>query len=170
MKYLAYGLVLLLALVFQTAGVPGVVLFGVKPELVLLVVLLFAMILEPQQAAVLGFAGGLFQDLLVGRFITLSAASFTLVALAVALAFQRFYGENPLVRLVALVGGTAVGELLYLFGAASFGLSRTWTWGILLPIFTASLFNGVVGLLLFRPFVKLNKRVVYLDELLKRTG
>jgi hypothetical protein len=36
MKYVVYSVLLLLTLVLQTAGVPGLVFFGFKPELMLL--------------------------------------------------------------------------------------------------------------------------------------
>lgn len=170
MKYVAYCLALIVILVLQTAGAPGILFFGYKPELLLLVALLFAIILDVPTAAALGFLAGLMQDLLVGRFITLHATSFLVMAVAVGLLTKRFYRENFIVRFCALFLGTAGGQILYLLGAASFGFAKPWTlatgWGILIT----SIFNGLVGMLLFRPFVALNKRLLYLHELVKRTG
>ncbi|HHT43385.1 MAG TPA: rod shape-determining protein MreD [Firmicutes bacterium] len=170
MKYVVYSVLLLLTLVLQTAGVPGLVFFGFKPELMLLLSLIFAMILEPGAAAVFGFAAGLAQDLVVGRFIMLHAGVFMVVALALGYAIQRFYRENIIVRFIALFLGTGLGEVLYLLGAASFGLSMPWRSSTWLTILAVSFFNGLVGALVYRPLSKLNRHLIYLDELVKRTG
>jgi len=170
MRYLVYGLVLLLTLVLQTAGVPGIVFFGFKPQLLLLVSLLAAMILPPVEAVVFGFCAGLAQDLVVGRFITLHAGVFVLVALVEGLVIQRFYGENFIVRFGSLSLGTALAQVLYLLAAASFGLSRSWDLGTWWAILAVGLFNGFLGTPLYRPLARLNRRLLYYDELLKRTG
>ncbi|HPT83775.1 MAG TPA: rod shape-determining protein MreD [Limnochordia bacterium] len=170
MKYIVYGLVLLLALVLQTAGVPGIVFFGCKPELMLLLTLLAAMIMPPAEAVAFGFFAGLAQDLVVGRFLTLHAAVFVLMALLEWFITQRFYRENFLVRFLALMAGTALGEVLYLLGAASFGLSGPWTWAAWSAILLVSLFNGILGTILYKPLSRLYKRLIYYHELLKRTG
>ncbi|NLM41799.1 MAG: rod shape-determining protein MreD [Firmicutes bacterium] len=170
MKYVVYGLIILLTLVLQTAGVPGVVFFGFKPEFMLLLILLAAMIMPPAEAVVFAFCAGLAQDVAVGRFITLHAGVFMLTALLEGFVIQRFYRENFIVRLCSLFIGTALAELLYLLGAASFGLSRAWTAATWWAILAVSAFNAFLGALLYRPLSKLHKRLVYYHELLKRTG
>ena len=170
MKYVAYWLLLLLALVLQTASAPGALCFAFKAELLLLVTLLFAMFLDSPTHAIFGFIAGLMQDLVVGRFITLNAGVFMLMAIVVGFVTKRFYRENFVVRFVALFFGTALGQVLYLLGAASFGIARSWTMATWQTILLASVFNGLIGMLLFRPLTALNKRLIYLDELIKRTG
>lgn len=170
MRYVVYALVLLLALVLQTAGVPGVVFLGCKPELVLLLTLLAAMILPPAEAVVFGFFAGLAQDLIVGRFITLHAGVFVVVILAERFVTQRFYRENLVVRFLTLVLGTALAEVLYLLGAASFGLSRPWTGQLLGTLAVVSVLNGFVGALMYKPLTRLQARLIHFDERVKRTG
>lgn len=170
MRFVVCGLLLLLALVLETAGVPGIAFGGVKPELMLMLTLLAAMIMPLGEAVGVGFAAGLAQDLVVGRFITLHAGAFVLVALAVGLVVQRFYRENFLVRLCCLLFGTALGEVMYLLGAASFGLSRPWTVNLWSRIAVVSIVNAVLGTLLYRPLARLYRRLLDHDELVKRTG
>lgn len=170
MKYVAYLLLLLLALILQTAGAPGTLGFVFTAELLLLISLLFAMLLESPAHAIFPFMAGLMQDLVIGRFITLNAGIFMFLAIIVGYVTKRFYRENFLVRFVALFVGTGVGQVLYLLGAASFGISRPWTLATWQTILLVSIFNGLVGMLLYRPLSALNKRLIYLDELVKRTG
>ena len=169
MKHVGYGLVVILGLALQTSW-PGLVIVGFRPELLLLLTLIFAMLEEPWGAAGFGFASGFMKDLLVGKFIGLYAGTYLLMAILVGFVTKRLYRENFLVRFFAIVAGTVLGQVLYLFGAASFGFSSPWSWITWSSILGTSLFNGLVGLLVYRPLVAMNKRLIYLDELLKRTG
>ncbi len=169
MKHVGYGLVVILGLALQTSW-PGLVIVGFRPELLLLLTLIFAMLEEPWGAAGFGFASGLMKDLLVGKFIGLYAGTYLLMAILVGFVTKRLYRENFLVRFFAIVAGTVLGQVLYLLGAASFGFSSPWSWITWSSILGTSLFNGLVGLLVYRPLVAMNKRLIYLDELLKRTG
>lgn len=170
MKYVGYGLLMILGLALQTSGSPGLMLFGFKPELMLLLTLLFAMLQNRDGGPMFGFFSGLLQDLLIGHFIGLHAGTFMLTAILVGFVTRRFYKENFLVRFFAVFGGTVVGQVLYLLGAASFGVSSSWSLGTWSTILATSVLNGLIGMILFRPLASLNKRLVYLDELLKRTG
>lgn len=169
MKYVGYGSIIIAGLALQTAS-PGLALFGLKPELMLLLTLLFAMLQEPVGAGIFGFVSGLLQDILVGQFIGLYAGTYLLMAILVGFLAGRLYKENLLVRFFAIISGTVLGQVLYLFGAASFGSSSPESWSLVFGIFGTALFNGVVGVLLYRPLVAINHRLIYLHELLKRTG
>lgn len=170
MKYAGYGLLILLGLVLQTGGSPGLIVYGFRPELMLLLALLFAMVQEQSGGATFGFFSGLAQDVLLGHFIGLYAGTFLLVALLVGSITKRLYKENFLVRFLIVFCGTAAGQILYLLGSASFGVSSSWAFDTWSMILGTSLFNGLLGLLLLRPFSAFNKRLVYLHELFKRAG
>ena len=170
MKYLGYGLFLVLGILLQTAGSPGLLFFGFKPEIMLLLALLFGMIQEPGLGALLGFSSGLLHDLLTGRFIGLYAVTLMIVAILIGHVTKRLYKENFLVRFFAGLGGTIFGQLLYILGMMAFGSSGLWTWSTLTTILGTSVVNACLSLFLFKPLVAVNKRLIYLDELYKRTG
>lgn len=169
MKYMGYGLIIILALALQTVT-PGLKLFGFRPELILLLTLGLAMLEETGVAGGFGFISGLLQDLLIGRFIGLYAGTYLLMAILVGFVTRRLYKENFLVRFAATFAGTVLGQVFYLLGAASFGSSSHWSWTTWSAILGTGLLNGCIGVLLYRPLVALNNRLIYLDELLKRTG
>lgn len=169
MKRVGYGLIIILGLALQTAS-PGIIFFGFRPELMLLLTLGLAMLEVPRVAGPFGFAAGLLQDLLVGKFIGLYAGTYLLMAIFVGFITKRLYKENLLVRFLALFMGTVVGQLLYLSGAASFGAPRPLSWTVWSAILGTGVINGFIGAFLYRPLVAMNKQLNYLDELLKRTG
>lgn len=169
MKYAGYGLIIILALALQTT-LPKLAFVGAQLEFVLLLTLIFAMFEELRGAKGFAFAGGLLQDLLVGRFIGLYAGTYLLMAVLMSFVTQRLYKENFLVRFFAIFLGTVLGQVLYLFGAASFGFSGAWSWPTWSAVLGTGLVNGLVGMFLYRPLAAVNRRLIYLHELLKRTG
>src|SRR5699024_9177747 len=110
MRYFGYTLILLMGLVLQTSFTSGLVFWGFRPELVLLLALLLVLIEGPIQGALVGFMGGLMLDLLVGRFIGLRAATIMLVSIGIGLVSNRLYKENFAVRFLALSGGSLVAQ------------------------------------------------------------
>lgn len=93
-------------------------LFGVGPDLVVLVVASFAIGERPRQAAIAGFAAGLFRDMLLATPAGLSAFAYAVVAYVVALlGVPR--GVGPVVGTFA--GATFASQLIYGLGAVMLG-------------------------------------------------
>lgn len=170
MKYLGYCLLLFGGILLQTAGSPGIHLFGFKPELLLLLTLLVAMLQEPDLGASFGFFAGLMRDLLIGRFVGLSAVLFFAVAILIGFVTKRLYKEHFAVRFLTVLTGTMLGQIFYLLGTMSFGADFSWSTGVWYTIFATSFVNGFLSILIFWPLVAYHKRLIYLDELYKRTG
>lgn len=93
-------------------------LFGVGPDLVVLVVASFAIGERPRQAAMAGFAAGFFRDMLLTTPAGLSAFAYAIVAYVVAmLGVPR--GVGPVVGTFA--GSTFASQLIYGVGAMMLG-------------------------------------------------
>lgn len=170
MRYLGYVLILLIGLVFQTSLTFGLAFWGFRPELVLLLAMLIALIEGPIHGALVGFIGGFMLDLLVGHLIGLRAITIMLACAGIGYVSNRLYKENFAVRFLAISGGSLGAQLLYLIGTAAFGGIILWNYPAWRSILGTSIFNGLLSVILFRPFVILNKRLIYWDELFKRTG
>ncbi len=93
-------------------------LFGIGPDLVILVVTAFAIGERPRQAAMAGFAAGLLRDMLLATPAGLSAFAYAVVAYVVAmLGVPR--GVGPVVGTFA--GSTFVSQLIFGLGAIMLG-------------------------------------------------
>ncbi len=93
-------------------------LFGVGPDLVILVVASFAIGQRPRQAAMAGFAAGFFRDMLLSTPAGLSAFAYAVVAYVVAmLGIPR--GVGPVVGTFA--GATFASQLIFGLGAIMLG-------------------------------------------------
>ena len=93
-------------------------LFGLGPDLVILVVASFAIGERPRQAAIAGFAAGFFRDMLLTTPAGLSAFAYAIVAYGVAMiGVPR--GVGPVVGTFA--ASTFASQLLYGLGAIFLG-------------------------------------------------
>ncbi|MHB8984398.1 MAG: rod shape-determining protein MreD [Eubacteriales bacterium] len=101
-------LLLLVLLLLQTTVLNFITIFGVKPDLVMLVVVFNGFLLGTREGAFLGFAGGIMEDLFTGSYIGLNALS-KMAAGYLAGAFGvGLYKENPIIAaVVTLVSTTA---------------------------------------------------------------
>lgn len=95
---LPFFLILLVAaLLLQTSVLEVVSVAGIKPDLVLLIVVLNGFLLGPREGAFLGYIGGIVEDLFLGEYIGLNAISKMTAGYLAGVAGERLYKENILV-------------------------------------------------------------------------
>ena len=83
MSVVKLGLLLFLALVVQLTGFVDVRVFGVAPELLLLLGVVAGVLAGPERGATIAFAAGLLWDVWLPSPLGLAAISFALVAFSV---------------------------------------------------------------------------------------
>jgi rod shape-determining protein MreD len=115
-------MVLVTALLLQSTLFPQLSLLGVRPELVFMVTILFALIEGPAEGAVVGFFGGLFQDFLLNDPKGITALTLTVLGYAVGLSRQYITSPSPLLPTILVALGTAAGVAFH--SVVSFLLGR----------------------------------------------
>lgn len=150
MRGLLYaGMMLLAALLLQAAFFPSLAILGAHPDLVTLLVILFGLYWGPSTGALLGAVGGIAVDLLTGHLVGLGAVTRALVGWLAGLTGERFFSENFLVPVLAVLVGTIVEQFLFFLGAAIYGVSGRASGGL----FLAAAATGWYGALLAVPLV-----------------
>lgn len=107
------GFLLVCSLVLQATAFNYLAVAGVKPDLLLIIVVLYGL-LYGKKAGAMGFAYGLVEDLLVGRFIGFNAISKGLMGLLIGLLEPKLFKDHILVPVIVLLVGT------FVYGAISF--------------------------------------------------
>lgn len=97
------------ALLLQTTVFPELTLLRVKPELLYLVTVIFAVLQGPADGAVVGFVGGLAQDFMLNMPKGITALTLTILGYTVGLARQYIASPSPLLPAVLVALGTAGG-------------------------------------------------------------
>lgn len=113
-RALAMGAVLLIAVALQSTLLARLTLRGVIPQLILVVVVCFAYLDGPRVGVVLGFAGGLFQDLLLPQsIIGLTALVYTLIGYGVGSLRQFAPSESVWSPVFAVAIASGIAEIGY---------------------------------------------------------
>ncbi|MDD4400408.1 MAG: rod shape-determining protein MreD [Desulfitobacteriaceae bacterium] len=106
--------------------------FGIKPDLVMLLVIYIALHSRLFTGMLWGLGIGIIEDLYLGYFIGMSAFTFAGVALLSNWLAQRCYKENLLFIVLLVFSVSVVGELLAIF--LSLGAGMHWQLGAIVRI------------------------------------
>jgi rod shape-determining protein MreD len=146
---LLIALVVLTALLLQSTVFADLRLLGVRPELMYLVTIIFALLEGPNEGAVVGFTSGMAQDFMLHEPKGITALTLTLVGYAVGMGRHLIVSPSPLVPTMVVAIATAAGVLFhevvsFLLGA----FPETWTFGLRVALLTA-VYNAVLTPILY---------------------
>jgi len=108
-----FALLILTAVLLQTTAFSRLTLFGVSPDLILVVVISFALLDGPSVGAAAGFSGGLLRDLLLDSPKGLTGLSYLLVGYVVGSLRPYVQSTSLLVPVGGVFVGSLVGTALY---------------------------------------------------------
>lgn len=121
MTTLKAALVLVAALVLQSAVVSHLTIFGATGDLLILVPVTAALTVGPERGAIAGFAAGVAVDLLVTTPFGLTALSYCLVGYAIGAFQDGVLRASWFLPVVAAVGGAALGTTFWVLAATVVG-------------------------------------------------
>ncbi len=107
-RHAVLGLALLASLILQTAVFPHLAVFGLRPDLLMVVVASWGLIYGPREGFLAGLGAGLAQDLLFGQYVGLFALAKTLVG------FLAGVVESKIFRQTIWVPTAAIGVAVFL--------------------------------------------------------
>lgn len=154
MKSFILGIFVLINLIFQETFFELIAIAGVKPDLLLVLIVFSALLDGPITGLKMGLAIGLLQDMVTGKYFGLYALSGMAIGYLVGLVETRIFKENYLVPVVVLFIGTIFHEFLYLLLGNLAGQRVQWAagwWGVILPL---ALYHAAVGPFLYVPAYK----------------
>jgi len=111
--YLVGFLVLLASFVLQTTIVPHLRVFGVQPDLILIVVVAFAFSEGAVAGSAAGFAGGLLEDLVLIRGVGLNVLCKTITGYVAGLVERALFAENLVLLMIAIIIATVLNQTVY---------------------------------------------------------
>lgn len=105
-------LMLAVALFLQVTLLNFISVFGVKPDLILIIVVFNAFLKGSREGALIGFLGGLFEDLAIGSYIGMNALSAMAVGYLVGLSESKLYKDSSLMVVFLVWLSSFVAQLL----------------------------------------------------------
>jgi rod shape-determining protein MreD len=148
-RVLTLTVVIVTALLLQTTVFADVRLLGVRPELMYLVTIVFAVLEGPSSGAIAGFAGGMAQDFLLDAPKGITALTLTLVGYTVGLLRQYIVSPSPLLPAFLVAGGTFVGVLFCRLVAFLLGQEVTTVLYVFKAAALSAVYNAILTPLLY---------------------
>lgn len=106
-------IMLVMALLLQAAVVPHIAIMGIRPDIVLIFIVLSGFAEGSVKGSALGFTGGLFQDILSGQAVGLSAFSKAIVGYISGMVERTIFIDNVLLPMGAIFVASALNDITY---------------------------------------------------------
>ena len=157
-RVIIYTVSIFIILLFQTTWLEHIRIMGVKPNLILVLVILSALINGYTEGAVVGAFSGFALDLVSGRTIGLYALLGLYAGLLAGYASRKLYKENYLVMLFFVFFTSVLYEsAVYLL--TSIGSEIHLLQAIALKAFPEAVYNSAVALIFYFIMIRINRRL-----------
>jgi rod shape-determining protein MreD len=148
-RIVSVAAVVITALLLQSTVFGQLRLLGVRPELLYLVTISFALLEGPNEGATVGFVSGLAQDFLMNEPKGLTALTLTLLGYGVGMFRQFIVSPSPLVPTIVVAVGTAAGIAFYEIVSVLLGnFHEEAAYGVKVALLTAA-YNAVLTPILY---------------------
>jgi rod shape-determining protein MreD len=148
-RIISIAAVVITALLLQSTVFGSLRLLGVRPELLYLVTISFALLEGPNEGATVGFVSGLAQDFLMNEPKGLTALTLTLLGYGVGMFRQFIVSPSPLVPTIVVAVGTAAGIAFYEIVSVLLGnFHEEAAYGVKVALLTAT-YNAVLTPILY---------------------
>jgi rod shape-determining protein MreD len=149
-RFVVISLLILTAVLLQTTVFAPryVSLFGVSPDLVIVVVISLGLLEGPAAGAVSGFGGGLLRDFLINAPKGITGLSYLLVGYVTASIRPYIQSTSILLPVAGIFAGSIAGTAIYDVVSALLGVSTQPIGRVLLEIVLTAVYNTLLA-----PFV-----------------
>jgi len=113
MRYLVLALLGFLGLVLQSTVFSELIIAGAKPDLLLIMVILYSLFNGPRHGAFMGLGLGLLEDIFHAKYFGLNAASKFTTGLIIGFMEKRMFKDNFLVPVLVLFVGSLIHTGVY---------------------------------------------------------
>lgn len=154
MRFVLMAFFFIVSLVLESTLFTHLTVAGVKPDLVLVLVVMYAMLHGSREGAMVGLMGGIMQDLMMGQFIGLNALANFLVGLFFGVLEYKIYKESIFIAGVALIFGTLLHESLIWLLRFFAGFSGNYFTAVKDIIFPSLVYNSCLAPFIYGRFYR----------------
>ena len=148
----------------QSTVLEYIEIFSVRPNLLIVMLVVIALLRSPVESAVMGLILGLLMDILTGKFLGWYALLFFLASIPISLINQKIYRDKLFILISFSFITTAVIETSFFLIIFMFGGYEHLGYVLSKIIIPEALYDGILILPLFRPLSKLYTLLDSLDR------
>ena len=164
MRFFSLSIIIFFNFIISSTWLQYTAIFGIIPNLTLVIVVCYALLRDDTEAAIVGFLAGLLQDILFGQIIGISALLMMFTGFLAAKPFKEYYQENYIIPLVVVsIASLAYETAFYIINFLLLGRVNfiRYFGQIILP--TAA-YNILASIIIYRLIYALNQKLLKRDE------
>ncbi len=150
------GFIIILGVILQTTVIKYIAIFGVKPDLLLIIVVYLGFKRGSLTGEISGFFGGLLEDAFTGNLIGINALAKTIIGYIAGLAKGKLAFENIITQVAITFLATLIGVIVSFFATVIFASYIPSFVGTIKYAVIASFYNGILAIFIFRFLDKLH--------------
>lgn len=156
MKILLKGAIIVFALVIQLTLINSVIILGLKPDLIMVVVVIFSLLKGEKEGAISGFASGLLQDIFSTSLLGINALAKTVIGFTCGILKEEIFHEHILfiIPVITFIASFMQSILIFLLLRA-FGIEYKLAWSLKQIALPEALYSSLLSPFIFLAINKL---------------
>ncbi|HDP36917.1 MAG TPA: rod shape-determining protein MreD [Candidatus Atribacteria bacterium] len=156
MIILLKGVIIVVALVIQLTLVNSVTILGLKPDLIMVVVVVFSLLKGEKEGTISGFTSGLLQDIFSTGLLGINALAKTVIGFSCGILKEKIFHEHilfiiPVITFIA----SFMQSILIILLLRAFGIEYNLAWSLKQVALPEALYNSLLSPFIFLAINKL---------------
>jgi len=156
MKIMLKGAIIVVALLIQLTLINSITILGLKPDLIMVVVVVFSLLKGEKEGTISGFASGLLQDIFSTGLLGINALAKTVVGFTCGILKEKMFYEHILflIPVITFIASFMQSILIFLLLRA-FGLEYGLAWSLKQIALPEALYSSLLSPFVFLAINKL---------------
>ena len=156
MKILLKSAIIVVALLIQLTLINSITILGLKPDLIMVVVVVFSLLKGEKEGAISGFASGLLQDIFSTGLLGINALVKTVIGFTCGILREKIFHEHilfliPVITFIA----SFIQSILIFFLLRTFGIEYNLIWSLKQVALPEALYSSLLSPFIFLVINKL---------------
>ncbi|MEA2086895.1 MAG: rod shape-determining protein MreD [Candidatus Caldatribacteriota bacterium] len=156
MKILLKGAIIVVTLLIQLTLINSITILGLKPDLIMVVVVVFSLLKGEKEGTVSGFASGLLQDIFSAGLLGINALAKTVVGFTCGIVKEKIFHEHILfiIPVITFIASFMQSIIIFLLLRA-FGTEYNLVWSLKQVALPEALYSSLLSPFIFLAINKL---------------
>jgi len=156
MKILLKGAIIVVTLLIQLTLINSITILGVKPDLIMVVVVVFSLLKGEKEGAISGFASGFLQDIFSTGLLGINALAKTVIGFTCGILKEKIFHEHILflIPVITFIASITQSILIFLLLRA-FGIEYNLAWSLKQVALPEALYSSLLSPFIFLAINKL---------------
>jgi len=149
-KILLKGAIIVAALLIQLTLINSITILGLKPDLIMVVVVVFSLLKGEKEGTISGFASGLLQDIFSTGLLGINALAKTVIGFTCGILKEKIFHEHilfviPIITFIA----SFMQNILIFFLFRAFGIEYGLAWSLKQIVLPEALYSSLLSPFIF---------------------